>query len=520
MATVLRAARRALCCGLVCVALATTAGSATATVARQPLAESGTFLVSQLEFPPQLVVRGELVEVGYDAQRRADATTIPKATGTLYVRHGSRGRYTAVPLTVREALVKPSNADTRRLLRALVPQRLLVRGKLTYYAVIRDPRTGRTVTVPDRGARQPETLWVINGAFRVDLGRHAFDRTREPDEIVARADPDEVGFNDCPDAPGSCGQPFGPWSFEVADDRSTWLFDYLGLTPDLTAGQILAWAPGQPDTVERTLQLPFGPEGWNRGTEFALGLEGSVYVIRGGPPSPVDLGQRLTRLAASGQELWTSRLPGCCGFNTQLRTGPDGTVYWTTLKESARDFSNWMARWVPVATPDGRPLPPAAQERGTRWTQPLPGGLQLVKVSTGWRDTPGLGFTPHEARLAVVDRAGRLVRAWRVRSPTIIWWYGDVTPALVDADPVIVLTATAPPAASIQAVEYLVLRLGPRGELRSRFSLPYDDPPRTPFGRFAITELRVEPDGNVYQLGSSPDFGVAIYRYSLAPSGG
>jgi hypothetical protein len=143
-----------------------------------------------------------------------------------------------------------------------------------------------------------------------------------------------------------------------------------------------------------------------------------------------------------------------------------------------------------------------------------------VKVTTGWRQQPGWGPVPHEARLAIVDARGRLVRAWRVTSPTIIWWYWDVTPALVGGDPVIVLRADRDGPSPDDLLEHLVLRLGPDGEVRTRFSLPYDQPPRTPFGRFAITAIRVEPDGNLYQLGSAPDFGAAIYRYSLAPSAG
>jgi hypothetical protein len=43
--------------------------------------------VYQVQFPPPLVVRGELVEVGYNAQTSADATGVPRGTGTLYVRN-------------------------------------------------------------------------------------------------------------------------------------------------------------------------------------------------------------------------------------------------------------------------------------------------------------------------------------------------------------------------------------------------------------------------------------------------
>ena len=47
-------------------------------------------------------------------------------------------------------------------------------------------------------------------------------------------------------------------------------------------------------------------------------------------------------------------------------------------------MSNWKPPWVPVATPDGRPLSLAKQWSGTRWTQPLPGGLRLVAANAAW----------------------------------------------------------------------------------------------------------------------------------------
>ena len=60
-----------------------------------------------------------------------------------------------------------------------------------------------------------------------------------------------------------------------------------------------------------------------------------------------------------------------------------------------------------------------------------------------------------------------------------------------------------------------MLRLGPRGGIRTRFALPKRDPPRSAYGESAFTDIRVQPDGRLYQLGSAPDFGAAIYRYSL-----
>jgi hypothetical protein len=50
---------------------------------------------------------------------------------------------------------------------------------------------------------------------------------------------------------------------------------------------------------------------------------------------------------------------------------------------------------------------------------------------------------------------------------------------------------------------------GLRGR-RSSFSLP-----RLVYGDNLLTDLRVGPDGNLFQLASSPQTGVTIDRYSL-----
>ena len=54
-----------------------------------------------------------------------------------------------------------------------------------------------------------------------------------------------------------------------------------------------------------------------------------------------------------------------------------------------------------------------------------------------------------------------------------------------------------------------MLRLGSTGA-KARFSLR-----RTVFGDNLFADLRVGPDGNLYQLGSSPTTGIVVSRYSL-----
>ena len=55
------------------------------------------------------------------------------------------------------------------------------------------------------------------------LGSHRFGHLHPPDAIVARADPEVVGFSSPPK--GADGVSYGPWSFDVAPDGSVWLLD-------------------------------------------------------------------------------------------------------------------------------------------------------------------------------------------------------------------------------------------------------------------------------------------------------
>jgi hypothetical protein len=276
--------------------------------------------------------------------------------------------------------------------------------------------------------------------------------------------------------------------------------------------------------VARTVPLPVTSPQFAFG-DFALGPAGSLYLVRSysdGPPLHAGAFPpqghlpplRLSRVSEQGAVLWTTKLDTDIA-NTQLRTGSDGTLWVGAWSATGKELSGWRA-WAPAATPAGQPVPLAEQERRIRWTASVPDGRQVVMVSAGWR---GLPWTPepHEQRVALVDRKGRVARAWRIRSGTSIEPpFPAVTPALVGGDPVVVLFPTRVQGGTFQR-EYLVLRLGPEGIVRTRFSLPYSDPPLSAFGEWTVTGIRIQPDGSLYQLGSAPEFGVAIYRYPLAP---
>jgi hypothetical protein len=159
-------------------------------------------------------------------------------------------------------------------------------------------------------------------------------------------------------------------------------------------------------------------------------------------------------------------------------------------------------KWTPVTTKNGRPLSLAEQRRRPSRYQPLPGGLRL-----------GTTYLPsHEMRFSLIDRADQVVRAWRVTSQTELW-SGRATPALVGGDLVVPLDITQQTQTDY-LLEHLVLRLGATGETRKAVALDAD----VVWGDEPITELRVGPEGRLYQLRTDRTTGVSIVRYSLGPT--
>ena len=449
------------------LAAAAIAGCALAAQALAPSAAPAleTFSVRQLEYPSPLLAPGDRVEVGYDAR------SMPRAGGVLYVRNDLQRSFTAVPLTLRKAArwrlqLEPN--DAARLLRANVPARVVHGGRLFYYAVVRDGH-GRSVQIPAGGASAPRSAWVLTGATRVDLGVHRFGRPSAREAVVARAGAGDVFF---PSGEQCCG----PSSFDVDRDGSIWLLDGGNQ-------RLLVWRTGHPD-APRALGLPIPT--W----DFALGAAGEVYAAGHCRQGCV------LRLSGSGRPVWQARLADS-GFPTQLRVGPDGTLYSTRVSEASS--VPWRGRsWTPLTTPTGKPLAITQQRQRTlRGFQPEHGGTRLVTA-----------LVPYgEERYALIDRTGRVVRAWRVTSKTKISPVLSNTPGFVGGDPVVTLEAQSGAGKSFRR-EYVVLRLAPAGS-KARLSLR-----EAAWGEI-VTDLRVGPDGKLYQLASSPQTGVTVTRFAL-----
>ena len=428
-----------------------------------------------------LVAPGDRVTIVYDAG-------VKSATGSVFVRNDLQRAFERLPL-------RPEQGPATTY-RALVPARLLRGHKLLYYAVVRDSKSGRSARVPAAGARAPSSAWILGQSVMVNLGRHQFGQTRAPEAIVARARADQVGWQIQPPDCG-CGPSFGPQSFLVGPDRSIWLHDSLN-------DRMLVWNADAPDTIVRSVPLPAR----SADNDVALGPAGTIYVT-GGIGHGASYRNVLYRLSPTGEVLWRARIGRNAqdtgtfeiGVNSSLRKGPDGTLF---LLAGMNSLPGGEQGWMPLATPHGSPLSVSDQLRGTHWPyQPVGRGMRLVsEVFTRVPDS-----APHELRIALIDRRGRVARAWRIVSRTVINF--RYTPELVGGDPVVVLDATAGTGNDFKW-EYVALRLGPRGT-KAQFSLS-----RAVFGDNILPDVRFGPDGKLYELGSSPTTGVVITRYSLS----
>jgi hypothetical protein len=422
----------------------------------------------------QLVVPGDRAIARYSVESGSKAVH-----GMLYLRNDPRKTFAQLPVK------RAGNYVVR------VPNRLISGKRLSYYAVFTDPSTRKSLRVPARGT---STTWVLGHPVVIKLGAHQFGEPTAPEAVVARARADQVGW-DNNDAEGFH---VGPQTLQVGSDRSVWLEDSIN-------NRLLVWKPSQPDSFARAVPVPYGAGI----SDVAFGPGGTLYVTR----KLIDPARLvLDKLdAATGRLLWENRVGleyaggptgnsyPLIGSYSPLRTGSDGTLYYFV------GLPGGVSGWLPVATAAGKPLAPRVQLRGVRRLLPTAGGLRLLGPEFY---TPREDTAPHEVRYALVDRRGRLVRAWRIVSRTEFNFIHTIVPQLVGGEPTVVFDFVKSDG-DRQTWEYEILRLGPHGA-SSRLSLA-----RAIWGDGALDDLRFGPDGKLYQLTTSLQDGVVINRYPL-----
>jgi hypothetical protein len=324
----------------------------------------------------------------------------------------------------------------------------------------------------------------------VGLGAHAFGHLATPDAVVARAGASAVGFecgkpsacstDGSPPAGGGCGcidvLPQGPTAFDLGPDGSIWLFDGV-------KHRLLVWSPGRASAPARAVPLPADV----RDSDLAVGRDGTVYVFGNNVPHRPTLW--LFALRAGGAVRWKAAT-AVASSQARLVLGPGGVLY--AVGPSA------SPTWTPLTTSRGRPLSVAAQRRGSSRLQPLTGELRLSTTQVSQR----------EVHVALVDRAHRVVRAWRITSRTSLE-PGRLVATAMGSDVVIGLGVYAG-----RKAELTILRLRSTGAAPRRIALD-ERAVWDPDGTTARTTLRVGPDGRLYQLRTDPAKGVTVARYSL-----
>jgi hypothetical protein len=411
--------------------------------------------------PPGLLLRGETATIRVSLETDPSSETLIE--GEAFVRGDPHADFTKIPLVG---------------LAADVPSGLLDGSVLEDYVVVRDPASGVSRTVPPAGPDGPYRSWILEDPATLPLGKHKFGDLRAPEAIVAKANPGsgpgEVGF-ECP-AEGTCAE---PTSFDIAADGTVWV-------ADPTNRRLLGWVAGRPAASSRTITLDFTP------VDLAVAPDGTIYVSGVKPGAFVGL--RLYAYRPNGQRLWNTPLLTPL-FNSHVRIGPDGVPF----SEDPRQG------WAPVVG-GGQPLDPQEQLQRVQPNQPLVGATQLVVEANP--DIQGDHLAPFDWRVAIATAAGDLQQVWRITASNDLDLSLHATPAVVNGDPVIVFGVFD---FENHLMEHVVLRLSPTGEIADRLALG-----RGGFvGGDVVTDVRVGPDGGLYQLQSDRNWGLKIARYRL-----
>jgi hypothetical protein len=416
-------------------------------------------------FPPKLRAAGE------PAQLRFEIRCVPpdgdvetslascNGAGTVYVRAGTSGSFTAVPLQLDPSAVEdPYYAN--------VPSGIASSpAGFQYYAVLRDIAHGLTKTLPPGGANAPlRSLPLGPGAVTVDLGVHTFGSTRSRDARAASASwgsgVGEAGLD-----PGA-RTPVGATSFDVRPN-----IDGLFLLDEANK-RVLKFTGGIPTAIP--LPALSGVP-----ADLAVGGDGKLYVLE--EPSVSQPTPRLMSFTAAGGLLGT--VTSAEGLAPRVRlTG--STAYVQQYPSS---------QWMPAMDSNGtRSLALAEQVAGGLPGRPAANGAQTLALSTGG-----------EVRVAFVNPTGWSAVRVLSGTPVADIQIAERTPG---GSTVLVFSVY-----SETQHEYEVIVLSPQGSVVRQFAVPafeYSDGATTAF-RLAGSSL--------YALGSTSS-GVFVDRYDLGVS--
>jgi len=399
--------------------------------------------------PPALTLGGEPLRLRYAivCPPRDDGLACDGA-GSVYLRAGTSGPFTEYPLNRGE-----DSADGRYFVD--VPRGIAgAREGFSYYAVLRDERTGASVTVPSGGADAPQRSRPLKRPALVRLGSHVFGNVREPSARVAFAHwgsgPADVGLAGTRDLGFT-----GPSSFDVEQDGTADILDSVN-------ERVLRWS-----AAGRSESVPLGEPA--ELADLAAADDGGFDVLE---PQGV-----LKHFRRDGARQWSQKLSDRTW--AKLARGRSGPV---VLEQPSEE-------WMPVAA-DGAPLTRAEQAHAAHAARGLANGHELLVDRIG----------ASELRVAELHDGAQL-HSWRITSETPL---GEVQLAESRGNGIVVVTHVYTDARD----EFEVLLLQ-GGGLASRFAVASSSWTETaPLARFRLAR------GALYRLRTTPE-GAFVDRFDL-----
>jgi hypothetical protein len=348
------------------IAAGVVAGTATVTAAETAIRRepSDHTFIAGAHLPPLLTASGEPVRLRYAILCGDDATLADgdpcDGGGDVYVRAGHAGSFT------RLTLLRGADSREGRYF-ADVPADIAASPTgFSYYAVLRDDRTGATTMLPAAGAAAPQDSYPIGAAVSVALGAHRFAATQPATKRVVEARwgtaVGELGLTG-----GDTAARIGPSSFDVSADGTVTVLDEVN-------GRVVRWHRGVASATP--VDVPPALD------DMAVAPDGSVFVAdgtRAAGETPL-----LRTFGPDGRLRATTHLPERTW--SQLRMSPDGPV----VQEHPSE------QWMP-------PSRAAGGKSGRR----LADGSRLVVLRVG----------ADEIRVARIVN-GAVHASWRVRSAT------------------------------------------------------------------------------------------------------
>jgi hypothetical protein len=380
--------------------------------------------------------------------------------GTVYFRSSAN-------VSASVALQLDPNVQVGRYV-ASVPASIWNSPWFSYYAVIRDNTTGRSIVTPQGGSSAPQLSFSMGGST-IDLGVHAFGSTRPATSRAAAADwgsgDGKVGLEDGIDTPA------GGSSFDVDGAGNVYLLDEAN-------SRLLKFAGGA-----APMQIPLTGLAGVRGDLRVSDALGTAYVLElanGAQPKPL-----LRAYTLQGGVLGSSAVADAAAAQIRLS---GSTAYVSEYPSSM---------WAPVLQNNGQTAVDSATQLSKAFSgAPSPDGNVAVlsmgnEIRIGTYAPSGATYRLSTVRIASGTPVADIQLAQSLPNGRLVVVFSVYT----DTDH-----------------EYEVAVIDPSGSLVDQFAVPASEWAQSmPLSRFRLV------GSSLYELGST-DAGVFVDRYDLGVS--